>query len=178
MQNKLLKIARMGFALVILSFGALPAHAWDIESETSLLTDEKNVYITTESNESLACSRNQSKATLQISCRENVTFLVLVTDCHLTSSEYNSYGEITYRIDSMPARTKDFTKSTNNKALGLWEGWASLPLIRELVGSYSSPKKLVMRFTPYGESSETITFNIRGLKEKIRPLAQACNWKE
>ncbi len=41
MQNKLLKIARMGFALVILSFGALPAMAQDCVGWSVRLTDEE-----------------------------------------------------------------------------------------------------------------------------------------
>ncbi len=45
MQNKLLKIARMGLALVILSFGALPAMAQDCEGWSVRLTDEETAEI-------------------------------------------------------------------------------------------------------------------------------------
>ncbi len=147
---------------------------WNVVTETSVLTDDKNVYISTNSKERIACgwASNSSTATLLVRCQENTTAIYLRTDCHVASSDYDNYGDITYRIDDLPAKTRGFSASSNNKALGLWSGGASIPFIKRLLGH----DKLIMRFTPYSESPETVTFNIAGLNEKIKPLREACNW--
>lgn len=106
-------------------------------------------------------------------CMENKTAAMLITSsCHLTSSRYNDYGDIQYRVDDKPAKTKSFEASTSNDTLGLWEGGKAIPFIKELFGG----DKVVMKFTPYGESPRLVTFDISGLDEAIKPLREQCGW--
>lgn len=90
----------------------------------------------------------------------------------MTSSRYNDYGDVTYRLDDAPARTKGFTESTNNRSLGLWRGNQAIPFAKEMLDH----DEMLVRMTPYGESAVTARFRISGLREAIAPLRAACAW--
>jgi type VI secretion system protein VasI len=148
--------------------------AWDVRTETSAFDDTTSVYMSVESEEVLTCGRGLSaprNATLMLRCSENTTAMYLSTDCHLASG-HGGYGNIDLRIDDSPAFELAFEASTNNSALGLWNGGRSIGPIKRLIGA----DQLLMRFTPYAENAQTVTFPISGLEEAIAPLREACNW--
>ena len=104
---------------------------------------------------------------------ENTTVMYFATpDCHMTSSDYSSYGDVTYRIDDQKARTVEFEASGNNRSLGLWSGGRAIPEIKRLFGG----ETMIARMTPYSQNPFTATFNITGLEETIEPLRKACHW--
>ena len=90
----------------------------------------------------------------------------------MTSSQYDRYGDIEYRVDQEKSHTVNGNASTDNRALGLWSGGKAIPLIKQLLGK----SKLTVRMMPYGESAFTASFNISGLDTVIEPLRQACKW--
>jgi type VI secretion system protein VasI len=146
---------------------------WLIKKETSKLTDDTNVYMTVRSDEIINCGWNKGdNIILTLRCMENTTAFIITTDCHMTSSEYNDYGDVTYRIDDQKARTVSMEESTDSKALGLWSGEKSIPVIKQLF----SGKQLITRMTPFSQSPFTATFNIEGLEAASRPLREACGW--
>ncbi len=152
---------------------AAPKGDWQVRTEVSQLTDQTNVFLYVKSDETVNCGWNRSdKVTLWVRCVENKTAIIFQTGCHMTSSKYNNYGDVTYRVDGQKARTVGFTESTNNRSLGLWRGGRSIPEIKRLFGG----KTLIARMTPYSENSFTATFNITGLEEAIGPLRKACHW--
>lgn len=150
------------------------AGKWQVSKETSALTDDTNVTVALESTESVNCGWNKGgKITLYLRCQEKATSLILSTQCHMTSSEYNDYGDVSYRIDSEKARTANMTESTNNRSLGLWTGGKSIPVIKQMF----EKSKMVVRATPFNENPFTVTFDIAGLKDAVKPLQDACKWK-
>ncbi|WP_163265588.1 type VI secretion system-associated protein TagO [Chelativorans alearense] len=150
-----------------------PAGKWSVRKETSKLTDQTNVFLTVASEETVNCGWNSGdKIRLYVRCMENSTSLIFQTGCHMTSSDYNDYGHITYRLDDEKARTVSGDESTNNRSLGLWSGGRSIPVIKQMFGK----SQMIVRMTPYSESPFTATFNIAGLDEAITPLRQACSW--
>lgn len=137
------------------------------------MTDQTNIYMSVKSKEVVDCGWNRGgRVRLSVRCRENTTALIFNTGCHMTSSRYNSYGDITYRIDDAKAKTVSGNESNNHKALGLWSGGQSIPLIKEMFGA----RQMIVRMTPYGQNAFTATFNIAGLESSIKPLRAACNW--
>jgi type VI secretion system protein VasI len=153
----------------------LPSSAgkWEIQKETSKLTDQTNVYLTVESNEIIDCGWNHGdRIRLWVRCVENTTALVFQTGCHMTSSSYSDYGKITYRLDEEKAQTIRANESTNNRSLGLWSGARSIPIIKKMFGKSS----MIVRMTPFSENPFTATFNISGLEDAIAPLRKACKW--
>lgn len=146
---------------------------WILATEKSKLTDQTSVFLRVDSKESIDCGWNRGdKISLWIRCHENVTALVISTGCHMTSSDYNDFGDVTYRIDDAKAQTVRMDESTNNRSLGLWRGNRSIPVIKQMFDSSS----LVVRMTPFGQNPFIATFNIAGLKEAIAPLRAACHW--
>jgi len=150
-----------------------PSEGWSIHEEISKITDQKTVIVTVRSNEIVNCGWNRgAHIHLVLRCMESKTVLYFNTGCHMTSSTYNSYGNITYRIDDTPAQTVAGSSSTDSKALGLWSGSGAIPLIKKMFGR----KSIVVRMTPYGESPFVATFNIVGIEQATQPLRKSCNW--
>ena len=146
---------------------------WVVTNETSAMSDRKNVYMHLESNEIVNCGWNRGdKIMLMLRCHENTTALYINTGCHMTSSDYNDYGNIQYRLDTEPARTIHANDSTNSRSLGLWSGGKSIPVIKQMFDK----SQMVVRMTPYGQNPFTATFDIRGIEKAIEPLRAACNW--
>ena len=115
-----------------------PRGDWTVRIETSAMTDETNVYLRLESEQPVYCSwSNGNTVTLVLRCKENTTSAIFSTGCHMTSSRYNDYGDITYRLDDEAPRVKAFTESTNNRSLGLWRGGEAIPFIRDMLGNDS-----------------------------------------
>ena len=146
---------------------------WNVRIETSKLTDLTNVFIQNSSRDDIECGRySNSPARLVLRCMDNVTTFYVSTDCHLTSSEYNNYGQVTYRIDDHPASKIDMVESTSNDSLGLWRGNRAIPFIKKMLGADT----LLLQFTPYGQSPVLAEFNISDLDKAIAPLREACKW--
>jgi type VI secretion system protein VasI len=146
---------------------------WSVEIEKSEFKDTTDVYMRTESLGSVQCNSysGPETVTLLMRCKENTTSFFLSAGCHFASG-HGGYGNVEYRIDDRPAGKKGFTESTNNKALGLWNGSKAIPFIKKLLGK----ERLLVRFTPYAQNPMTAEFNVSGIDEAIKPLRKACNW--
>ncbi|NOX74548.1 MAG: hypothetical protein GXP03_13355 [Alphaproteobacteria bacterium] len=149
-------------------------NAWDVSVKKSEMTDDTTVSLMVFAQEPIQCRSygTGTKPVLVLRCLENRTVVYITTDCHLTSSDYSNYGDVTYRLDETKAITKGFTESTDNKALGLWRGSSAIPFIKAMF----SHDQMLTRFTPYSENAVTAKFDIAGLEESIKPLREACNW--
>lgn len=86
-------------------------------------------------------------------------------------SSIQGKGRITYRLDTEQAKNRDFVESNNNMALGLWSGSSAIPFIKGMLGH----EKLVIRATPFSDSTVTAQYDLSGLNEAIKPLREACN---
>lgn len=145
---------------------------WVVINEVSKIDDTQSVYLEVSSNEKIIKrSGGSDTATLTIRCRERKTALI-VTLAGEFLADVGGYGSVTYRIDNQKAKTQSFDASTNNASLGLWSGNESIPVIKSLFDH----EVLIVRATPYNQSSETLTFPISGLKSVIDPLRKACGW--
>lgn len=145
---------------------------WEVRTETSRIDDSTNVFLTVQSSDTfLDRFGGAGRGYMLVRCMENTTTVYFsMGDHHL--ADLQGYGEVTYRIDSAPAQSRRFRESTDNRALGLWNGGSSIPFIRELFGA----QNLLVQITPYGESAITVDFPIAGLEEAIIPLREACSW--
>lgn len=144
---------------------------WTVQSETSKINDNTNVFLNLKSKDNIVGrSGDRVPAELAIICREGETdILFYFAGLFMTDNE--NWGRITFRADKQPAFEYSFTKSTNNKALGLWRDFG-LDFIKSLYGVDT----LLVRATPFNESSITTEFHIAGLKNAIQPLTAACKW--
>lgn len=144
---------------------------WKTEIEKSEFKDTTDVFLSISSEDHVYC-RGYEPVRLVARCLENTTSLIIATQsCHLTSG-HGGYGRVEYRIDDRKAKERSLTDSTDNRALGLWSGGRSIPVLKELIGS----ERLLLRFTPYNQSPVTARFDTAGLENAIKPLREACGW--
>lgn len=145
---------------------------WQYATQKSKIDDSTNVWLTLESNDNLPGRFvSSAPAVLTIRCMENRTSVFFQFADHFLA-DIEGYGDITYRIDSKPARKRSFSESTDNEALGLWSGGAAIPFAKELF----SGEAMFVRAVPFNESPVEAEFNIKGLADAIRPLRKACGW--
>jgi type VI secretion system protein VasI len=150
-----------------------PEHGdWVVRLDTSEFKDTTDVYITIKSEEELDCGLyGRSQAQLMLRCKENTTSLIIHTSCHMASG-FSGYGRVEYRIDDRKSSARSFSASTDNRALGLWSGGKSIPMIKQML----TGETLLTRFTPFNESPLTAKIKISGLETAIAPLREACHW--
>ena len=153
--------------------GRMDPGPWDVRVQTSKMTDQKSVFLTTRSKSPVSCGRlRDERASLILRCLENTTSLTINTNCHLTSSSYNDYGNVDIRLDDAKTRTVPMVESTSSDTLGLWSGGRSIPMIKSMFGKAT----MLARLTPYSESPVLMEFDIAGTEEVIKPLRDACGW--
>lgn len=145
---------------------------WEKVVEISKLTDEKSVFLSLKSeNDLLGRFQGSGPATLHLRCLENTTSIFIVMNGHFLA-DIQGYGQVEYRIDNGTMRSRGFSESTDNEALGLWNGGQSIPFIKAFLGG----RKLILRLTPYNQSPMTVEFNIAGIDDAIKELRETCSW--
>ena len=103
--------------------------------------------------------------TLILRCKENSTDAYIRTDDFLGEDSTN----VTVRYDSNKAQKQKFSLSTNNKALFFSPAIAN---IKKMMKS----KNVVIRYHTYSGTPNTVSFKMSDLKNKIKPLRNACHW--
>lgn len=145
---------------------------WAVQVQTSPVDDSKNVFLEVRGTNGITDQYGrETKITLTLACRENVTAAILNFG-GLFMSDLQGAGRVTYRVDTSPAQTKSFSESNSHEALGLWNGGASIPWIKSLFGG----TKMYVEATPYSENVVSDFLPIAGLQEAIAPLREACGW--
>lgn len=144
---------------------------WRVRTETSKIDDTTNVWVSLQSEEQISCPYKSGSHSIHMACRENSTDLwIHFGDCFMSSIQ--GKGQVTYRIDAQKAQTQNFRESNNNMALGLWSGGQAIPFIKKMFGH----DRLIVRATPFSDSTVTAEYRISGLEEAVAPLREACNW--
>lgn len=144
---------------------------WQSSIKTSPLTDETTVVLWVSSREAVDCGRIDVRpVALVVRCLEDTTAIYLATHCHMT--DHQQYAQFEYRLDAHPRQSFRGSASTDSRALGLWRGNQSIPVIRSMFGR----ERMIVRATPFGENPFTAEFDITGLETAIAPLRKACNW--
>lgn len=148
-------------------------YTWRRQVEISELTDEKNVFLSVLSEDEVRdkYGLGSAPAVLNLRCMENTTAIIISFNDHFMS-DHAGGGKVQYRLDDTPLATQSFRESNNNKALGLWSGGRSIPFIKKMFGH----QQLIVRATPYNESSITVKFPIKGIEGAITDLREACGW--
>lgn len=145
---------------------------WEVSEDVSAFDDTRTVILSLESSEPI---RGQfgppGPAVLILRCMENTTAAYLLLN-DLFLSDIEGYGMVEYRIDEQQANAIRMWSSTDNKALGLWDGGKSIPFIKTLIDG----ERIVLRATPFNESPVEFAFDLAGLETAITSLREACAW--
>lgn len=162
-----------GGGVIDLRSETAPGPQWDLTQRRSSMTDKVDAQISVQSSNDIVCSRfgQPEPVTLTIRCVENTTALIIGGNCHLVSG-FSGYGNVKYRIDDEKPVTKEFSASTSNRALGLWNGGSSIPVIKSMIGK----GQMIARFTPFNENPVEATFDISDMETKLNVVRKACGW--
>jgi len=106
------------------------------------------------------------EAYINFRCRKNLTEIYVVWPSYLGSG--NSLS-VKWRADGQPVATESWSPSSDGRA-----AFAPRPVdfAKKLLGK----KELVFNIEPYNQGPQTVTFNIVGIDDAIKPLRAACNW--
>ena len=145
---------------------------WIVQTDISPLTDDKNVFLRLSSeNDVPGRFGGVGKGTLWIRCMENTTAVLIDFNGHYMS-DHAGGGTVEFRRDDSPLYKSQMRESNDNSALGLWNGGASIPFIKGLLGR----KQLIVRATPFSKSAITITSDISGIDNAISGIRETCSW--
>lgn len=141
---------------------------WRYTDETSALDDRKDVWlsVTSKNTEGNAIG-SPTRATLWVRCMENRTNLLIGFDRYTTDDQ-----SMKFRLDDSPVQKQWMEIMRGGDGIGIWSGSRAIPFIRGMFGK----EKMVIAYNTYTGPVE-FTFDISGLRERIEPLASACNWK-
>ncbi len=147
---------------------------WNVSVDRSRMTDQTNVFVRLSSNDKVRhqyTHQGNGYAELWLRCMENTTAILVTMDGEFLTDN-QSYGRVEYRVGESKMASVRMNASTDNKALGLWSGRSAIPFIKKLLGQ----DKLLLRITPYNESSQTMAFDISGVDTAVDGLRKECGW--
>lgn len=104
---------------------------------------------------------------IQIECRNGVSYVFL----HFDQVMSGRGQSIAYRVDTGTPKRTWMTNSTDFKAFGM-SGRAAVLFAQELIDG----KRLHVRATPYNSGAIELTFEIDGLRDAVKDVAEACKW--
>lgn len=144
---------------------------WGYRTAQSQMANFTNHYLSVRAERPLIDRYGGSiRPTLTIRCVENTTAFVVDAEEFLGVDDLL----VEFRLDNEPSRTRSLNISTNREAIGMWTGGASIPFVSQLLTA--DAEYLTLRYTPYGENSRIVRFDVGGLGQRITPLRQACGW--
>lgn len=141
---------------------------WRYTDETSALDDRKDVWLSVNSkNTEGNAIGSPTRATLWVRCMENRTNLLIGFERYTTDNQ-----SVKFRLDDGSIQTQWMETMRGGDGIGIWSGSRAIPFIKNMFGK----ETMVIAYNTYTGPVE-FTFDISGLRERIEPLASACNWK-
>lgn len=142
------------------------SRTWEVEASTSAVDDSPSVVAALMPKSATGTGFGTPSLVVVLRCVENTTSVVLSTSMFMTEENV----PVTIRLDDRPAAKTSWGRSTNYKALGLWNGTTAIPFIREL----ASASRLVVRV----EERDRVDgeFELGEIREVAEQVAKACNW--
>lgn len=138
---------------------------WGQSIDTDPMTDKTIVVLSLNSENRISNSFSYVQPTLLIRCKNNRTEVFINWDVYLGLDSTS----VTTRVDKNSKVTRSWGISTDTKATFAPYGYS---FAKKLIGH----KKLVAEVTPYGANPTTVTFNIDGIDNAIKPLRKECGW--
>ncbi len=137
---------------------------WSVDTETNPIDDSKTVTVSLLADEGEGIYGD--KIILMIRCKSNKTDLFIGWSSYLGDE-----ANVLTRIGTEDSSRQRWSLSTNSQAT-FYPG-SDITFIKKIM----SVDKFVAQVTPYSESPITAVFDVRGLKEAIKPLQEVCGWE-
>jgi type VI secretion system protein VasI len=170
MNNKLITFLYLCFLLAALGCSKKPqkpenkqinlSESWSFKSEVSPLDDKPIVFIFKESNESVKVGYKTIRPVLFIRFKEGNLSCFINYGIFLGTG----YTSVTMRMDKKDPRTHKWEISNNRESIFYPSG------VKWFVDNLIESKTLLIQVTPYGESTITNSFDLKGIQESIKPI--------
>lgn len=142
---------------------------WQTNSSKSKFDDSTNVFLWLDAKFEVQISVYETVLPrLYLRCFENEVSLFIDFDHFLGSRE----ALVEYRIGDEKMRSRNWSISTDHRAIGLWRNRHAIPFIKSLYGH----DRFLFRMIPYSEKPVEVEFEIAKLEQSIQPLAKQCGW--
>jgi len=140
---------------------------WRITESASPLDDSPSVVAILLPQESSSTGIGEASAYLIAACRENITSLIIKTEMFMTADA----PSVTIRIGSQPATKSNWGRSSDYKAVGLWNGKDAIPFLKSL----KDDEKMFLRLED--RNRVEATFNLSRVSEVVEKISQKCKWR-
>lgn len=140
---------------------------WRYSEETSALDNRKDVWLSVKSNNTEGNSIGTPiYATLWVRCMENKTNVLIGFDRYTTDNQ-----NVRYKFDDGAVQKQWMETMRGGDGIGIWSGSRAIPFIKRMLDK----DKLIIAYDTYTGPVE-FAFNISGLRERLQPLANECEW--
>lgn len=141
---------------------------WDIDISTSSFDDSQTVVLRLEAEHDVQGSVGRAWPALLLRCKEGVTDVYIAVGTQ-TDFIYGDFDRtlMGVRYDKDEAFDVKMDQSTDGEALFFPEPYGT---IAAMLGH----ETMQIRFTPFNESPQETSFDLRGLEEHTPALAKAC----
>ncbi|MEP2978997.1 MAG: hypothetical protein ABJO86_05900 [Lentilitoribacter sp.] len=109
------------------------------------------------------------RADLHIGCINDQISIYLDFFKRMDISGYG-YQKVFYKVDDRVLKVMRMSLSRSQKMIGVWQSQSTKPVITDLIEG----DELVIRAVQANHEISIATFDVRGLKKAIRPIANEC----
>jgi type VI secretion system protein VasI len=150
-----------------------PQSKWQTSTSISPVDDSKTVVLQLEAEKPVeGWPGTVHTPTLILRCQEKELDAYLNVGMQPNVESDSLYGAtVLLRFDKEPAQTHRTGKSTDGEALFFSDPTEIIRLILQ-------HDQMLFRFTPFNSNPQETFFDLKGLREIIRPLREACGWWE
>lgn len=140
---------------------------WQFTNESSALDNRTDVWLNVQSaNTEGNAIGSPIKATLWIRCMENKTNVLIGFDRYTTDDQ-----NVKFKLDDGSVDSQWMETMRGGDGIGIWSGSRAIPFIKGMFNK----EMLVIAYKTYTGPVE-FTFDVSGLRNRITPLAEACQW--
>ncbi len=171
--------AFMGLKLAVSVIGFVAAFASPSQGQSGWTKEEKSSQV--DGSKTILVHRDANQPITTLFGRTATPFFVVA--CHRGESRaYINWGTtldglygqtVSFRVDDEKPRSNWWNVSTDFSALGYW-GPGAINFVRQLIGA----RKIYVRAAKNRGGDAETSFDLDGLEEAIRPIADACKWPE
>lgn len=150
---------------------AIPTEArgaqWRYSEERSALDNRKDVWLSVTSRNTEGNSiGTPTRAWLWVRCMNNRTNVFIGFNRYTSDSQ-----NVRYRFDDGPIQNQWMDPLRGGEGIGIWSGGRAIPFIRQMFGK----EELVVAYDTFSGPVEFV-FDVAGLRARVDPLANACEW--
>lgn len=141
---------------------------WVYSDEESALDGRKDVWLRlTSSNTEPNNIGNQERATLWLRCMGNKTNVLVDFNSYTTDAQ-----NVRYKFDDGKLQKVWMETIRGGDGVGIWSGRRAIPFIRQMFDKDA----MVLAYKSYSNENLEFSFDVSGLRQRIDPLAESCNW--